>query len=215
MDWPTIIISRRIFNLSLFFLKSNSDNLPMKRRNNKALSSSSSSSPQKTRPGSPNRTSTGGKVKTSATLVDKEETGLFTGSGYDDPNTEPRSFPYSVKQQCWEKAEKIKGRDGERWRRDHLGNIVFRKLVGCPGCLCHDYDHIVPYSKGGKSTLENCQVLQAKVNRSKGNKTDISRADLIKRSSYCRVAGRDMDLIELTAYGNVQHARESSGCKIQ
>ena len=39
------------------------------------------------------------------------------------------------------------GRDPERWRRDALGNIVFRKLVGCPGCLCHDYDHIVPYSK--------------------------------------------------------------------
>ena len=63
------------------------------------------------------------------------------------PNSNPRSFPYSVKQQCWEKSEKIKGRDPERWRRDALGNTVFRKLVGCPGCLCHDYDHIVPYSK--------------------------------------------------------------------
>lgn len=60
---------------------------------------------------------------------------------------EPRSFPYSVKQQCWEKAEKVKGRDPDRWRRDSLGNTIFRKLVGCPGCLCHDYDHIVPYSK--------------------------------------------------------------------
>lgn len=59
----------------------------------------------------------------------------------------PRSFPHSVKQQCWDKAEKIKGRDPARWRRDALGNIVFRKLVGCPGCLCHDYDHILPYSK--------------------------------------------------------------------
>lgn len=61
--------------------------------------------------------------------------------------SEPRSFPYAVKQQCWEKAERVPGRDPERWRRDALGNIVFRKLVGCPGCLCHDYDHIVPYSK--------------------------------------------------------------------
>jgi hypothetical protein len=57
-----------------------------------------------------------------------------------------------VKQQCWEKAEKIPGRDPERWRRDALGNIVFRKLVGCPGCLCHDYDHILPYSKVRVST---------------------------------------------------------------
>ncbi|XP_071731577.1 uncharacterized protein [Rutidosis leptorrhynchoides] len=72
----------------------------------------------------------------------------------------PRSFPYGVKQQCWEKAEKIKGRDPDRWRKDPLGNTIFRKLVGCPGCLCHDYDHIIPYSKGGQSTLENCQILQ-------------------------------------------------------
>ncbi|KAG2329738.1 hypothetical protein Bca52824_000918 [Brassica carinata] len=227
MDWPTSLISRRICNLLIFFVHKNSsldlvlDNQrsAMKhggkdhhRRRNRGGALSSSSSPPKTRPSGESR---GGKVAASATLLDREDTGLFPGSGYDDPNPEPRSFPYSVKQQCWEKAEKIKGRDPERWRRDPLGNIVFRKLVGCPGCLCHDYDHIVPYSKGGKSTLDNCQVLQAKVNRSKGNKTDISRAELIQRSSYCRVAGRDMDLIELTAYGNVQRAPESSGCRMQ
>lgn len=61
--------------------------------------------------------------------------------------TNPRSFTYGIKQQCWDKAEKVKGRAPDRWRRDVLGNIVFRKLVGCPGCLCHDYDHIIPYSK--------------------------------------------------------------------
>ncbi|KAM7267025.1 hypothetical protein ACFE04_009191 [Oxalis oulophora] len=177
----------------------------------------------------------------------------------------PRSFPYNVKQQCWDKADKVKGRDSDRWRRDPIGNIVFRKLVGCPGCLCHDYDHILPYSKdwdhvfvyivlrfefhssslkwippfqealssivhccsrlvvymefyesmGGPSTLENCQVLQATVNRSKGNKTELSRADLIRRSSYCRVADRDMDLIELSAYGNVRRAEDAGGCRIQ
>ncbi|KAK3150602.1 hypothetical protein QOZ80_3AG0235330 [Eleusine coracana subsp. coracana] len=129
--------------------------------------------------------------------------------------SEPRSFPYAVKQQCWEKAERVPGRDPERWRRDALGNIVFRKLVGCPGCLCHDYDHIVPYSKGGKSTLENCQVLQATVNRSKGNKTEVSKSELIQKSAYCRVSGRDMDLVELSAYGNVRRGPDSGGCKIQ
>ncbi|XWS37339.1 hypothetical protein CRYUN_Cryun19dG0034300 [Craigia yunnanensis] len=132
-----------------------------------------------------------------------------------DSSSNPRSFPYSVKQKCWEKAEKVKGRDPDRWRRDAVGNIVFRKLVGCPGCLCHDYDHIIPYSKGGKSTLENCQVLQATVNRSKGNRTELSRADLIQKSSYCRVSGRDLDLIELSAYGNVRRAEGSGGCRIQ
>ncbi|XP_052179949.1 uncharacterized protein LOC127793193 isoform X2 [Diospyros lotus] len=74
-----------------------------------------------------------------------------------DPNPNPRSFPFSVKQQCWEKAEKIKGRDPDRWRRDPLGNTVFRKLVGCSGCLCHDYDHIVPYSKAVKVYLRTAK----------------------------------------------------------
>ncbi|KAF9626227.1 hypothetical protein IFM89_031354 [Coptis chinensis] len=130
-------------------------------------------------------------------------------------NANPRSFPYSVKQQCWEKADKIKGRDPERWRRDYLGNLVFRKLTGCAGCLCHDYDHIVPFSKGGKSTLENCQVLQATANKSKGNRMEMSKADLIQKSSYCRVSGRDMDLLELSAYGNVRRGQDSGGCRIQ
>ncbi|CAL5441592.1 unnamed protein product [Camellia sinensis] len=131
-------------------------------------------------------------------LVTEEDFTVFDNLQI-DPN--PRSFPYSVKQQCWDKADKVKGRDPDRWRRDSLGNILFRKLVGCPGCLCHDYDHIVPYSKGGKSTLENCQVLQATVNRSKGNRTEISKADLIQKSSYCRVSVQAVTWI----FWNCQH----------
>lgn len=91
----------------------------------------------------------------SATLLDnelateEEISTLFTDLRISsaDSTANPRSFPYSVKQQCWEKAEKVRGRDPDRWRKDALGNVVFRKLVGCPGCLCHDYDHILPYSK--------------------------------------------------------------------
>ncbi|XP_022737146.1 uncharacterized protein LOC111290008 [Durio zibethinus] len=180
----------------------------------------------RSRPSSPPPSRSSKHTPPSASLVDAELvtdqepspaiTSLFEDLQISQDSTfNPRSFPYTVKQQCWAKAETVKGRDPVRWRRDALGNIVFRKLVGCPGCLCHDYDHIIPYSKGGKSTLENCQVLQATVNRSKGNRTDLSRADLIQKSSYCRVSGRDMDLIELSAYGNVRHAEDSGGCRIQ
>ncbi|GKA59411.1 hypothetical protein Tco_0758724 [Tanacetum coccineum] len=137
----------------------------------------------------------------SSTQLLTEDTEELTYS-QSDKFTNPRSFPYSVKQQCWDKAEKIKGRDPDRWRLDPLGNTIFRKLVGCPGCLCHDYDHILPYSK-------------ATVNRSKGNRTEMSRADLIQKSSYCRVSGRDMDLLELSAYGNVRRGQDSGGCIMQ
>lgn len=40
------------------------------------------------------------------------------------------------------------GRDPERWRVDPVGNVVCAKLTSCEGCLCHEYDHIVPFSKG-------------------------------------------------------------------
>ncbi|XVE54778.1 hypothetical protein DITRI_Ditri03aG0109400 [Diplodiscus trichospermus] len=180
----------------------------------------------RSRPSSPPRSRSSKLTPPSASLIDgelvtdQERSSAITSLFEDlqisqDSSSNPRSFPYSVKQQCWEKAEKVKGRDPDRWRRDAVGNIVFRKLVGCPGCLCHDYDHIIPYSKGGKSMLDNCQVLQATVNRSKGNRTELSKSDLIQKSSYCRVSGRDMDLIELSAYGNVRHKEDSGGCRIQ
>ncbi|KAM1295680.1 hypothetical protein ACFX2H_015445 [Malus domestica] len=57
--------------------------------------------------------------------------------------------------------------------------------------------------------------LRAMVNRSKGNQTEFSRAELIQKSSYCRVSGRDMDLLELSAYGNVRRGQDSGGCRIQ
>ncbi|KAL2645975.1 hypothetical protein AAZV13_05G023300 [Glycine max] len=55
----------------------------------------------------------------------------------------------------------------------------------------------------------------ATANRSKGNRTDISKAELIQKSSYCRVSDRDMDFLELSAYGNVRHGPDSRGCRIQ
>ncbi|GMY15612.1 HNH endonuclease [Fagus crenata] len=193
----------------------------------RSRSQSRSSSPIKDRTRTPTSSTPPGsrpnRVTPSTSLLDRElivtegdTTALFEELrvSYSDSNN-PRSFPYSVKQQCWDKADKVRGRDPDRWRRDPLGNLVFRKLVGCPGCLCHDYDHILPYSKGGQSTLENCQVLQAHVNRAKGNRTGMSKADLIQKSSYCRVSGRDMDLFELSAYGNVRRGQDSGGCRIQ
>nr|GMC52638.1 Ubinuclein-2 like [Ipomoea batatas] len=68
--------------------------------------------------------------------------------------------------------------------------------------------------------MTNCSfyvalLLQARVNRSKGNRTEISKAELIQKSSYCRVSGRDMDLLELTSYGNVKRGQDSGGCNIQ
>lgn len=72
---------------------------------------------------------------------------------------------------------------------------------------------------------------------------EVSKSELIQKSAYCRVSGakwycldvkwkfesstclktsnllstvgRDMDLLELSAYGNVRRAPDSGGCNIQ
>ncbi|CAI5485856.1 unnamed protein product, partial [Closterium sp. Naga37s-1] len=109
--------------------------------------------------------------------------GAYSGAGGN-----PRAFPHAVKVACWNKAETVPGRDPDRWRRDAAGNVVFRQLVACKGCLCYDYDHVVPYSKGGRSTLDNCQVLQTAVNRAKGARTDMTHTELMQRSTYCSLS---------------------------
>lgn len=43
-----------------------------------------------------------------------------------------------------------------RWRYDSIGNPVLYVLRGCHGALCHEYDHIVPFSKGGRTIINNC-----------------------------------------------------------
>ena len=59
-----------------------------------------------------------------------------------------RHFDEKARALCWQKAEVLKGRHPERWRKDSAGNVVCRKFTNCDGCLCHEYDHILPFSKG-------------------------------------------------------------------
>ena len=78
------------------------------------------------------------------------------------------------------------GRSPDRWRLDAVGNPVFKFMRGCDGPLCHEYDHIIPWSKGGKTVLENCQVLQSNVNLYKSNKLEVSHEGLSSASPKTR-----------------------------
>lgn len=68
------------------------------------------------------------------------------------PNKEekerPRFFDAKAKALCWQKADVVPGRHPERWRKDAAGNIVCKRFWNCQGCLCYEYDHIIPFSKG-------------------------------------------------------------------
>jgi len=79
-----------------------------------------------------------------------------------------------------------------------------KALKGCSGSLCHEYDHIIPYSKGGETIIRNCQILQSVANRSKGNKTDIDTIKLQKSSIKVKLSEYEMDLVEELIYGNVK-----------
>ncbi|CAL5374632.1 unnamed protein product [Camellia sinensis] len=163
------------------------------------------------------------------------------------PDSNPRSFPYSVKQQCWQKVEKVKGRDPDRWSQDALGNTVFRKLVGCSGSswavpvvlrgkahwktvkfyrqqLIDQREIELRYQKPmlfRKVHTAGFQAFAGLVIPSMVDENDlvalligesiIMASGLFLNSS----AGRDMDLLELSAYGNVRRGQDSKGCKIQ
>ncbi|KAK4484074.1 hypothetical protein RD792_011294 [Penstemon davidsonii] len=115
----------------------------------------------------------------------------------------PRFFDSKAKKTCWDKAKKVPGRDPERWRIDAAGNLVCKKLHTCEGCLCFEYDHIIPFSKGGESMEDNCQILQTRVNRLKSNKNDLDQRSLNGYSCDIKFTDEQLDVIEMAVYGSV------------
>ena len=76
-----------------------------------------------------------------------ENNGQVSGGG-GSSKVRPRSFDEKTRLACWRKAAVVAGRHPERWRQDAAGNVVCRRFWSCHGCLCYEYDHIVPFSKG-------------------------------------------------------------------
>lgn len=72
----------------------------------------------------------------------------------------PRFFDGKAKNKCWSNADVVPGRHPERWRKDAAGNVVCKRFGNCGGCLCFEYDHIVPYSKGFDSPNLSLQGLK-------------------------------------------------------
>ncbi|CAA2957021.1 eukaryotic translation initiation factor 5A-2 [Olea europaea subsp. europaea] len=93
-----------------------------------------------------------------------------------------------------------------------LKDIGPKRFCNCQGCLCFEYDHIVPFSKGGESVAENCQILLTKVNRFKANKEEVDTAEL--KGYYCDVnfTDKELDIIEMAVYGDVIHPGNHCRC---
>ncbi|AQK65829.1 uncharacterized LOC100277163 [Zea mays] len=125
----------------------------------------------------------------------------------------PRSFDEKTRTACWRKAAVLSGRHPERWRQDAVGNVVCRRFWGCHGCLCYEYDHIVPFSKGGESTVENCQILQTRVNRSKSDKAWVAQAEMQGFSCDIMFTDKELDIIEMAVYGDVIRPGKQCRCR--
>lgn len=143
-----------------------------------------------------------------------EEDGLPTkGDGAPSHSKKNRIFDDKMRNQCWQKADVVPGRHPERWRKDVAGNVVCRRLTRCEGCLCYEYDHIRPFSKGGETTVSNCQILQSRVNRLKSNRSDLGSNDLKQFSCDLKFTDNELDVIEMGVYGNVIRPGLQCKCK--
>ncbi|WCJ35898.1 HNH endonuclease domain-containing protein [Euphorbia peplus] len=130
-----------------------------------------------------------------------------------DGEARPRFFDHKAKKVCWEKAQTVAGRHPERWRRDAAGNVVCKRLCNCNGCLCFQYDHIVPFSKGGESTAENCQILQTRVNSYKSDKDGLNETHLKGYSCDLSFTDKELDIIEMAVYGDVIRPGNQCRCR--
>ncbi|PON68921.1 HNH endonuclease domain-containing protein [Parasponia andersonii] len=134
-------------------------------------------------------------------------------SGSSNGMERPRIFDKKAKNICWANAEIVPGRHPERWRKDAAGNIVCKRFCNCNGCLCFEYDHIVPYSKGGESIAENCQILQTRVNRFKSDKDDVDATRLNGYSCDVKFSDKELDIIEMAVYGDVVRPGKECRCR--
>ncbi|XP_042040234.1 uncharacterized protein LOC121785838 [Salvia splendens] len=125
----------------------------------------------------------------------------------------PRFFDTKAKSMCWANADTVPGRHPERWRKDAAGNVVCKRFCNCQGCLCFEYDHIVPFSKGGESVAENCQILQTRVNRFKSDKEGIDDSILKGYSCDIKFTDKELDIVEMAVYGDVIRPGNQCRCR--
>ncbi|XP_068655475.1 uncharacterized protein [Aristolochia californica] len=136
-----------------------------------------------------------------------------SGPGPREDKERPRFFDAKAKELCWQKADFVTGRHPERWRKDVAGNVVCKRFFNCQGCLCYEYDHIIPYSKGGESSAENCQILQTRVNRFKSDKEWLDRSELENFSCDIKFTDKELDIIEMAVYGDVIRPGNRCRCR--
>lgn len=74
------------------------------------------------------------------------------------------------KDDVWDKASKIRGKDSSLYRKDKFGNTMYYPSYGKNSGMGWEVDHSKPRAAGGTDHLNNLQALNTQANRSKGDK---------------------------------------------
>lgn len=70
----------------------------------------------------------------------------------------------------WGKANPVRGKNPNQYRRDTKGNVIYKSAYGRNSPMGWQVDHIKPASKGGSDSRRNLQALQTAANRRKSDK---------------------------------------------
>ena len=70
---------------------------------------------------------------------------------------------------AWDKAAKIRSKNPNLYRRDELGNEIYKPSYGTEGKKGWEIDHRRPVSKGGTDHRRNLRALNSKANADKGD----------------------------------------------
>ena len=71
---------------------------------------------------------------------------------------------------AWQKTGTIRGKNPNLYRRDVLGNEIYKPAYGTLGVKGWEVDHSNPKSRGGTNSPRNLQAMQSRANRRKSDK---------------------------------------------
>ena len=71
---------------------------------------------------------------------------------------------------CWAQASTVRGRNPDLWRKDEMGNLLYKPSYGSHGQYGWHIDHRNPKARGGTDHRRNLRVLYWESNLRKSDR---------------------------------------------